>query len=65
MTYGVFHIMSAFVNGASSIRMPRQLLYRGAVKSLARPGRKQTNVSLRRVCISFGALLCKGEKKKT
>ena len=31
-------------------------MYRGAVKSLARPGRKQTNVSVRMAWISFGAL---------
>ena len=37
--------------------------YRGADKSLARPGRKQANVSVRMAWISFGALLCR--KKKT
>ena len=36
--------------------------YRGADKSLSRPGRKQANVSVRKAWISFGALLC---KKKT
>jgi len=35
-------------------------LYRGADKSLARPGRKQANVSVRRARISFGALPCRG-----
>jgi len=35
--------------------------YRGADKSLARPGRKQANVSVRMAWISFGALQ---EKKK-
>ena len=34
----------------------------GANKSLARPGRKEANVSVRMVWISFGALPCKGEK---
>jgi len=34
-------------------------LYWGAVKSLARPGRKQTNVSVRMAWISFGALPCR------
>jgi len=38
-------------------------LYRGADKSLARPGRKQANVSVRMAWISFGALPCR--KKKT
>ena len=33
--------------------------YRGADKSLARPGRKQANVSVR---ISFGALPCRKRK---
>jgi hypothetical protein len=37
----------------------RELLYRGADKSLARPGRKQANVSVRIAWISFGALPCK------
>ena len=37
-------------------------LYRGADKSLARPGKKQANVSVRMVWISFGALLCKERK---
>jgi len=37
--------------------------YRDADKSLARPGRKQANVSVRMVWISFGALPCR--KKKT
>jgi len=35
-------------------------MYRGADKSLARPGRKQANVSVRMAWISFGALPCKG-----
>ena len=34
--------------------------YRGASKSLAWPGRKQANVSVRMVWISFGALPCRG-----
>ena len=38
-------------------------LYRSADKSLARPGRKQTNVSVRMARISFGALPFRGEKK--
>jgi len=36
--------------------------YRGADKSLARPGRKQANVSVRMAWISFGALPCRGKK---
>ena len=39
------------------------LYRRGADKSLARPGRKQANVSVRMASISYGALPCK--KKKT
>jgi len=36
--------------------------YRGADKSLAKPGRKQGNVSVRMARISFGALPCRGKK---
>ena len=36
--------------------------YSGADKSLARPGRKQANVSVRIAWISFGALPCKKKK---
>ena len=35
------------------------VLYRGAHRSIARPGRKQANVSVRMTYISFGALPCK------
>jgi len=35
------------------------LYYKGADKSLARPGRKQVNVSVRMTWISFGALSCR------
>ena len=33
--------------------------YRGADKSLARPGRKEANVSVRMALISFDALPCR------
>ena len=36
--------------------------YRGADKSLARPGRKKANVSVRMAWISFGALPCRKKK---
>ena len=36
--------------------------YRDPDKSLARPGRKQANVSVRMAWISFGALPCRGKK---
>jgi len=39
--------------------------YRGADKSLARPGRKQAIVSVRMVWISFGALPCRKKKNLT
>jgi len=39
-----------------------EMLYRGADKSLAQPGRKQANVSVRMVWICFGALPCKKKK---
>ena len=38
--------------------------YRGADKSLARPGRKQANVSVRMPWISFGASPCKEKKNR-
>jgi len=37
-------------------------IYRTADKSLARPGRKQANVSVRMAWISFGALPCREKK---
>jgi len=37
--------------------------YKGADKSLAQPGRKQANVSVRIAWISFGALPCRWGKK--
>jgi len=37
-------------------------MYRGTDKSLARPGRKQFNVSVRMALISFGALPCRETK---
>jgi len=43
-------------------RMNQKDNIRSADKSLARPGRKQTNVSVRMACISFGALPCRGGK---
>ena len=41
------------------------ITYRGADKSLTRPRWKQANVSVRMAWISFGALPCRGGKKKT
>ena len=37
-------------------------MYMGAEKSLARPGRKQANVSVKMPWISFGALPCRKKK---
>jgi len=37
-------------------------VHMGANKSLARPGRKQANVSVRMAWISFGALPCRKKK---
>jgi len=39
--------------------------YRGADKSLARPGRKQGNISVSMAWISFGALLCRKKNLMT
>jgi len=44
---------------ANILRRHFLVQYRGADKSLARPGRKQANVSVRMASISFGALLCR------
>jgi len=38
-------------------------MYRGADKSLARPGRKEANVSVRMAWISFGTLPCREKKR--
>jgi len=38
--------------------------YRGADKSLAQPGKKQANASVRMTWIYFGALSCREKKKK-
>jgi len=46
----------------ASYKSLHKLTYRGANKSLARPGRKQANVSVRIAWISFGALPCRKKK---
>jgi len=47
-----------------SLKSARKIhVNRGADKSLARPGRKQANVSVRMALISFGSLPCRGKKK--
>ena len=46
-------------NVADSILFAFVILYRGAGKSLAQPGRKQSNVSVRMASISFCALPCR------
>ena len=40
-------------------------IHRGAEKSLARPGKKQANVSIRMAWISFGALPCRNRNLMT
>jgi len=47
--------------GDSSI-CGRAVIIQGADKSLARPGRKEANISVRMAWISFGALPCKEKK---
>ena len=44
------------------VHQKSEMDYRGADKSLARPGRKQANVSVRMAWISFGALPCRKKK---
>ena len=39
-----------------------KIIYRGADKSVAQPGRKQTNISVRIVWISFSTLPCRKKK---
>jgi len=41
---------------------PRTIFYRGADKSLARPGSKQASVSVRMARISFDSLPCRKKK---
>ena len=41
------------------------LTYRGADKSLARPGKKQANISVRMAGIFFGALPCRKRNSMT
>jgi len=47
----------------ASSTQKRACNYRGADKSLARPGRKQAYVSVRMACISFSVLPCRKKKK--
>ena len=54
----IFNIICVFLSSQQT-----SVWYRSADKSLARPGRKQANVSVRMAWISFGALPCR--KKKT
>ena len=57
------HILSVCCNLSYPAWKAQAPYYSGADKSLARPGRKQANVSVRMAWISFGALPCR--KKKT
>jgi len=67
----LFHNAVSFLDdsvltlGLWRIRIGRCVIYRGAGKSLALPGRKQTNVSVRMPWISFGALLCRKKNLMT
>jgi len=60
-------IHPVYLGFTSHIKMPLAQqglqIYRGDDKSLALPGRKQANVSVRMAWISFGVLPCRGEKK--
>jgi len=58
----LIHIYSHYDISPHPLALPLFSLYRGADKSLARPGRKQANVSDRMACISFGALPCRKKK---
>ena len=49
------HMLAVTVKGSE---------YRGADKFLARPGKKQANVSVRMARISFGALPCRKINRK-
>ena len=56
------HPQRSSVKTNAAITLVPLCLYRGADKSLARPGRKQINVSVRMESISFGALPCRKKK---
>ena len=62
--YILYHIsLSSSYNGKcfrqTLWRISKYIVYRGADKSLVRPGRKQDNVSIRKTWIFFGTLLCR------
>ena len=57
LKYGCHRLLSRPVMGLLYLN-----LYRGADKFLAWPGRKQANVSVRMLWISFGVLPCRKEK---
>jgi len=49
----------------AALKIDRKIVkftYKGAAKSLVRPGRKQANVSVRMLWISFGALPCREKR---
>jgi len=48
-----------------SLQSTVYIMYKSADKSLARPGWKQANVSVRKAWISFGALRCRKKKLMT
>ena len=50
------------IRGNIRLSFIRFAMHRGADKSLARPGRKQANVSVRMAWISFGFLPCRKKK---
>ena len=54
---------NAYIQFSTCLSRVSHVFYRGADKSLARPGRKEANVSVRMARISFGALPCRKKKK--
>ena len=66
MSYVIASSLTLKMDASSSTKTPICICqYRGADKSLARPGRKQVNVSVRLAWISFGALPYRKRKLMT
>ena len=63
--WSVIHIDHNWLNFSVLAHNLYPWMYRGADKSLARPRRKQANISVRMAWISFGALPCRGKRKET
>ena len=61
---GACYVLNRIDIGSANVKFPpsQHTKYRSADKSLALPGRKQVNISVRLAWISFGALPCRGKE---